>query len=185
MGREMSLIFIFACIPVSALAMDYEPEFATFMSTGDFMDTCSHSPRNAIPGYSNTACADYVVGKRDALLAARRLDPNNCREDAIVEAIDPPPVMGMRVSLTGNSENAVKFAGVISDGEQGKIIVHNSALSANAIVTYDSSTSLYNDISVGGKVVGYGKVIGSAQVTLTSGRATTIPRIKAMCLEGQ
>ncbi|MCY1299842.1 hypothetical protein D9M70_493850 [compost metagenome] len=162
--------------------MDYAPEFAEFLVNNSIVDACQDSVRSRLDGYSNAECSIYIYRKRNAALAAKQLQPLGCEDLAFYDGFGAPK-FNMRVSLTGGTGQVVKFGGEILQGEDSTLVVYNAQTKSNAIIRYTDSTHIFNEISIGGGVVGYGKVEGSSSVTLTSGQQTQIPVIEALCLQ--
>jgi hypothetical protein len=162
--------------------IDYTPEFQDVLSGTHVVTACQEGPRSRQPGFSNYECGAFISRKRKMALAAKELQPEDCEDSALYEGFGAPE-FDMGASLTGGVGKVVKFWGKILNGEEGAFVVFNSRASANAVVHFNSSTTLFDDIQVGGDVLGYGRVSGRQAVKLASGRETQIPVIDALCLQ--
>lgn len=184
MRRMLATCAVAFCSTVNAAAEipDYEPEYSEFLINNSIVDACLDSPRISMDRYHNGDCADYIVSKRNEALAAKQLEPEDCQDLAFYNGLGALK-LNMRVSLTGGNGAVVKFFGEVMQGEASTFVVYNAQTSSNAIIRYTDSTHIFNDVDIGGTVLGYGKVEGSSTVTLTSGRQTQIPIIEAYCLQ--
>jgi hypothetical protein len=162
---------------------NYDPEFSEFLTNQSIVDSCQDSPRNRSGrGFSNHDCSIYLYRKRIEALEAKQLQPEDCEDQAFYEGYGPL-ALNMRVSLTGNSDKVVKFQGEVLQGDASQFVVYDSQSNANAIILFGDGIQMFNDVTVGGHVVGYGGVEGSATASLESGRETQIPIIDAYCLQ--
>ena len=184
MRRVLVICAAMACSSANAEGqiMDYAPEFSDFLVNNSIVDACQDSARSSMDGYSNAECSLYIYRKRNEALAAKQLQPEDCEDLAFYDGFGAPK-LNMRVSLTGGNGQVVKFGGEILDGEDSTLVVYNAQAESNAIIRYTDGTRIFNEIYIGGGVVGYGRVEGSSSVTLASGQETKIPVIEAFCLQ--
>ncbi|MCZ4324619.1 hypothetical protein [Pseudomonas anguilliseptica] len=184
MKRMLVICAALACTSANAeeQIMDYAPEYAAFLVNNSIVDSCQDSARSILDGYSNAECSLFIYRKRNEALAAKQLQPEDCEDLAFYDGFGAPK-FNMRVSLAGGNGQVVKFGGEILDGEDSTIIVYNAQTKSNAIIRYTDATRIFNEVSIGGGVVGYGAVEGSSSVTLASGQQTKIPVIEAFCLQ--
>lgn len=140
------------------------------------------SPRKNLDGFSNSDCVAYLNQKRIAALEAKELQPVDCEDHAFYEGYGPLK-LNMRVSLTGSSDKIVKFQGEVLQGDDSQFVLYDKNSSANAIILYGVNMRFFNDVNIGGRVAGYGGVVGTSEVTLANGRQTQIPVIDAYCIQ--
>lgn len=130
-------------------------------------------------------CLTYRSDQKNAYLAARKIKPTDCQEQAQYDGAEKKlsPISPTIVSMSSQGVSGY-FVGRVQSIEGRRLTARDGTTNRIFILDVDKSAVLFASqlIAVGAVVRGYGEQVASTQATLASGARTTLAVIRAACI---